>query len=159
VAARPRVDTWNITWGACGGRERIINLLRWRSGEGLSGGRRRDDDDDTNLGHAVTAAAGEPSAAGRVGRRQRPTVLTALRETTAVAEAASSERAILPLCGDVAAAIWRWPRGPPAAAAASADNRAGLNGETSGRGIILYYTEPSEGATGAHWRGLRFSSG
>jgi len=72
-----------------------------------------------------------------------------------VAEAASAEWAILPVCGDVAAAVWRWPGGPPAAAAASAVNRAGLNGGTSGRGIIL----PSEGATGAHWRGLRFSSG
>lgn len=119
---------------------------------------RRRDDDDTNLGHAdVTAAAGERSAAGRVGRRQRPTVLTVLRETTAVAEAASTERAILPVCGDVATAVWRWPGGPPAAA--SAVNRTGLNGVTSGRGIMLYYTEPSEGATGAHWRGLRFSSG
>lgn len=78
-----------------------------------------------------------------------------------MAEAASTERAILPVCGDVSTAVWRWPGGPPVAVAAatSAVNRAGLNGVTSGRGIMLYYTEPSEGATGAHWRGLRFSSG
>ncbi|KAL5241771.1 hypothetical protein ACI65C_009181 [Semiaphis heraclei] len=122
-------------------------------GGGLSGGRRRDG--DTNLGHAVMTVGG----GGRVGRRQRPTVLTALRETTAVAEAASADRAILPVCGDVSAAVWRWPGGPQAAAAASAVNQARLNGETSGSGMILYTEPSSEGATGAHWRGLRFSSG
>jgi len=106
----------------------------------VSDGRRRDDDgDDTNLGHAVTTG---PLANGRRRRRrgvrdgQRPTVLTALRETTAVAEVA--DRAMLPVCDGVAAAVWRWPGGPPASAAASAAvNRQGRRRNASGRGIIL----------------------
>jgi len=34
VALRPRVDTWYMTWGACG--ETSINPFRRRAGEGLS---------------------------------------------------------------------------------------------------------------------------